>query len=217
MAHRNTQPHINTPFSFEAPITDFGTGAGVLRGTLTLRHTPLTTQVHSRTPSEWAIELQTHPKFIPRDRTYHFKTYKNVLVASEMLDTLVDEEMVPGRAEALGIMSLIVQAKLMEHTADKQKPFSDDFLFFVWSPKSIAVQAEQTHAHTHAHTHIHSRTYAHDSSEMQADITKQWKITLYEMFCVLAKIDMATHSLTSLEDDTAQSIRCVCWCVCVCE
>jgi serine/threonine protein kinase len=95
-------------------------------------------EVEGRTPSEWATHLQLDGGLVPRDHRHGLKTFTNVLVASEILDFLVDNTMVPGRPEALKLMSVLVQRKLLQHCVDKEKPFADDFLYFRWNPANLS-------------------------------------------------------------------------------
>ncbi|MDP2435383.1 MAG: protein kinase [archaeon] len=68
-----------------------------------------------------------------KDRRWRLRTYKKCFVASEGVDWLLAAGLFPRavtRQEAEELLECFREARWIEHVVDKEKPFSDDLLFF---------------------------------------------------------------------------------------
>merc|ERR1719229_1226117 len=67
---------------------------------------------------------------VVKDRTKHFKTYKDCFVGSEAVDYLIRENLAVSRRDAVELCnSLMLEFGLFEHIT-KDYPFKDEHLFF---------------------------------------------------------------------------------------
>jgi serine/threonine protein kinase len=72
------------------------------------------------------------------DRRWHFRTYHNCLVGTELVDWMMTNLPLRSRKEAVQLGNRLLQEGYLEHVVDKGKKFKDQYLFYQFTDLSNA-------------------------------------------------------------------------------